>query len=146
MTNFTINYCAAFGPPGRLNKRGVSEQGDTNVSVVVSTGLKGFSLKGTLGSAQNAAETLLRVSLAPEGSGRTATLLSAEEDAVRGVYQFEYNLDRGQRGPPLKAISVIAGRGSDTLLTLTVVAPLVDWEEENYSNKLRKIAESFHIR
>mmetsp|Transcript_18958 Transcript_18958/g.31424 ORF Transcript_18958/g.31424 Transcript_18958/m.31424 type:complete len:330 (-) Transcript_18958:1291-2280(-) len=137
---------AAFGPPGRLNKRGVSEQGDTNVSVVVSSGLKGFSLKGTLGSAQNAAETLLRVSLAPEGSGRTASLLNAEEDASRSVYQFEYNVDRGERGPPLKAISVIAGRNTDTLVTLTVVAPLENWDEENFATKLRKVAASFHVR
>jgi hypothetical protein len=135
----------AFGPPGRLNQRGVSEQGDTNVSVVVSTGLSGFSLRGTLGSPTSAAETLLRVSLAPEGSGRTATLLNADEDVIRHVYEFEYTIDRGERGPPLRAISVIAGRNSDTLITLTVVAPSEDWHDETNAIKLRKIASSFHI-
>lgn len=66
----------AFGPPGRLDSRGVSK-GDTNVSVIVSKGLTGFSLHGTLGTPTNAAETLLNVSMAPEGSGRIATLVNA---------------------------------------------------------------------
>ena len=136
----------AFGPPGRLNPRGVSEQGDTNVSVIVSTGLSsGFSLRGTLGSPTSAAETLLRVSLAPEGSGRTATLLKADEDTSRHVYEFEYTIDRGEKGPPLRAISVIAGRNSNTLITLTVVAPAEDWQDVTTDYKLRKIASSFHV-
>lgn len=135
----------AFGPPGRLNKRGVSEQGDTNVSVVVSSVMPGFSLKGTLGDPTSAAQTLLRVSLAPEGSGRSATLLSAGEDSARQVYQFEYTVDRGDRGPPLRAISVIAARNSDAVVTLTVVAPSEDWRDENFARKLRKVANSFHV-
>ena len=69
----------------------------------------------------------IRLSLAPEGSGRTATLVNAEEDVERQVYQFEYDVDRGERGPPLKAISLIAVQNSDNLLTLTVVAPLQEW-------------------
>jgi hypothetical protein len=136
---------AAFGPPGRLNKKGVSEQGDTNVSVIVSTGLTGFSLRGTLGSPTSAAETLLSVSLAPPGSGRVATLVDAVEDKDREVYQFEYTVDRGERGPPLRNISVIGGRNGDTLVTLTVVAPAEDWRDEAYAAKLRKIASSFHL-
>ena len=137
---------SAYGPPGRLNQRGVSEQGDTNVSVIV-TGLpSGFSLKGSLGSPQTAAETLLKVSLAPEGSGRTATLVYAVEDAARDVYQFQYKIDRGERGLPLQAISVIAVGNSDTLYTQTVVAPLKDWQQsEDYSAQLTKIATSFHL-
>jgi hypothetical protein len=136
---------AAFGPPGRLNKKGVSEQGDTNVSVIISTGLTGFSLQRTLGNPTSAAETLLNVSLAPPGSGRVATLVNAAEDKDRGVYQFEYTVDRGERGPPLRNISVIGGRNGDTLVTLTVVAPAGDWKDETYSAKLRKIASSFHL-
>jgi len=135
---------AAYGPPGRLNKRGVSEQGDTNVSVIVSNDLAGFSLREILGSPEKAAVTLLQVSLAPEGSGRTATLLKAEEDSSRHVYQFEYNIDRGEKAPSLRAISVIAERNFNTLITLTVVAPLDEWEDVRKSEKLRKIAESFH--
>ena len=122
----------------------MSEQGDTNVSVVVSSVVPGFSLKGTLGDPASAAQTLLRVSLAPEGSGRSATLLSAEEDSARQVYQFEYTVDRGERGPPLRAISVIAARNSDAVITLTVVAPSEDWGDEIFASKLRKVANSFH--
>ena len=39
---------AAYGPPGRLNVKGVSESGDTNVSVIVTDGMDNFSLT-TLG-------------------------------------------------------------------------------------------------
>jgi hypothetical protein len=138
---------AAYGPAGRLNQKGVSESGNTNVSVIVSTGLVGLSLAGTLGTPTSAAETLLRVSLAPEGSGRVATLVNAVEDSSRGVYQFEYTVDRGERGPPLRNISVIAAnQKGDSLYTLTVVAPLNEWERDaSYAAKLRKIASSFHL-
>lgn len=136
----------AFGPPGRLNAKGVSE-GDTNVSLIVNSGLRGFSLKGTLGSPTSAAETLLRVSLAPEGSGRIATLVNAFEDTTRnGLYQFEYTVDRGQRGPPLRAISVIAEKNGDTLITMTVVAPQREWDDPIQKAKLERIASSFHLR
>lgn len=138
---------SAYGPPGRLNEKGVSESGDTNVSVIVTTGLKGFSLESALGSPQNAAETLLRVSIAPEGSGRTSTLLNATKDANRNnVYQFEYIIDRGERGPPLRNIAVIAASPvGDAFYTLTVVAPVAQWKVEAMSTKLEKIASSFHL-
>ena len=138
---------AAYGPPGRLNQNGVSESGDTNVSVIVNSGLSGFSLEGTLGSAQTAAETLLRISIAPEGSGRVATLIDSTKDESRNAYQFEYTLDRGlQRGPPLRNIAVIvASPRGDAFYTLTVVAPATEWEKEAVSTKLRKIASSFHL-
>jgi hypothetical protein len=141
-------FLLAYGPPGRLDPRtGVSEQGDTNVSVIVSEGLNGFSLKGTLGTPTEAAEKLLQFSLAPAGSGRTATLLRAEEDAERRVYQFEYDVVRGGGRPPLQAISVIAaGQPVGTqLLTLTVTAPRDTWATNPVlATKLRKIASSFH--
>lgn len=137
---------AAYGPAGRLNKNGVSESGDTNVSVIVNTGLKGFSLMGTLGSPQDAAEKLLRLSIAPEGSGRSATLLNSAEDVSRSAYQFEYILNRGTRGAPLRNIAVIVGSPKgDAFYTLTVVAPAKEWEKEAVATKLRKIASSFHL-
>jgi hypothetical protein len=136
---------SAYGPPGRLNKNGVSESGDTNVSVIVSTGMTGFSLQGTLGTPRSAAEKLLRLSIAPEGSGRVATLVDAVEDPNRSAYQFEYTVDRGEKGPPLRNISVIASFSSDSFYTLTVVAPAKDWDGEAYAEKLRKIASSFHL-
>lgn len=137
---------AAFGPPGKLNSRGVS-QSDTNVSVIASQVMPGFTLRGTLGTPQNAAETLLRVSLAPEGSGRVATLLSARDERrdESDIYQFEYTIDRGEKGVPLRAISVIAERNGDTLITLTVVASAQDWADPVYDAKLRRVAESFKL-
>lgn len=134
---------AAYGPPGRLNQKGVSQAGDTNVSVIVSSGLTGFTLEGTLGTPKEAAETLLSKSIAPEGSGRTATLLRAVQ--TKSGYQFEYIVDRGSRGPPLRNIAVVAAAPSgDKLYTLTVVAPAERFEEND--TKLRKIADSFHLR
>lgn len=155
---------AAFGPPGNLNARGVSA-GDTNVSVLRSPVPAGFTLQA-LGTPVKVAEDFLMLSLAPKGSGRTATLVNAVDDLVdRQVYQFEYTVDRGERGPPLRAISVVCVQGGGggvgntnnrdimtpptaapatrTLLTLTVIAPQKEWTGV-YETKLRKIASSFH--
>lgn len=143
-----LMWLTAFGPVGRLNPRtGVSEQGDTNVSVIVSGGLSGFSLKGTLGPPEEAADKLIRLSLAPEGSGRTIALRSAVEDTDRELYQLEYDVDRGERGPPLRAISLIAaGTPVGTkLITMTVTAPKQAWTSDaTLATKLERIASSFH--
>lgn len=144
----TTTSKTAFGPPGRLNPRtGVSEQGDTNVSVIVSGGLSGFSLRGTLGPPDEAADKLIRLSLAPPGSGRTITLRSATEETDRQVYRLEYDVDRGERGPPLRAISIIAA-GSPVgtkLITMTVTAPKDVWTS-TLATKLERIASSFHTK
>mmetsp|Transcript_20746 Transcript_20746/g.47097 ORF Transcript_20746/g.47097 Transcript_20746/m.47097 type:complete len:161 (-) Transcript_20746:41-523(-) len=140
------NIHTAFGPPGRLDSRGVS-QSDENVSVVVSRFPFKFSLRA-LGTPEQAAEELLRSSLAPEGSNRTATLVSAEEEGrgfVSAVYQFEYDVDRGNRGAPLKAISVIAAAGTDGLVTMTVVSPKEEWNNAKKNLMLRKVASSFKL-
>ena len=60
------------------------------------------------------------------------------------MYTFEYIVDRGNRGLPLRAISLIAVQGSDTLITMTVVAPEKDWVGD-YEAKLRKVAGSFKV-
>jgi hypothetical protein len=87
---------------------------------------------------------LLENWIAPLQSGRKATLLSASED--NGMYQFEYRVDRGDRGLPLQAISVLS-ETKGSLLTLTVIAPEREWLENTSSEaKLRKIASSFHLR
>jgi len=138
---------SAYGPPGRLNQKGVSESGATNVSVIVSSGFTGFTLRGTLGTPRDAAETLLSKSIAPEGSGRVATLIRSVEERGGQTYKFEYMVDRGSRGPPLQNIAVIAASPQgDKLYTLTVVAPAEKWKDANYDSKLRKIADSFHLR
>ena len=165
----TVLPDAAYGPTnGALSSsqqgRGGRQAGDTNVSVIVSTGLSGLTLRGTLGPPREAAETLLANSIAPAGSGRTATLLEAVEvvkatnmrekknssTSSRSLpyYQFEYVVDRGpQRGPPLHNIAVIAASpAGDTLYTLTVVAPEATWNTSTeMATTLRTIATSFQL-
>jgi len=135
----------AYGPTGNLNDRGIP-QSDTNLSTIATKLRPGLTLKRSLGSPTDAAETLLKVSLAPEGSGKIATLLGAREE-TRGagqIYTFEYKIDRGSKGVPLRAISNIAVQGGDTLITMTVVAPEKEWCGD-YEAKLRKTAESFKV-
>lgn len=117
------------------------------MSVIVSGGLSGFSLRGTLGPPDEAADKLIRLSLAPPGSGRTITLRSATEETDRQVYRLEYDVDRGERGPPLRAISIIAaGTPVGTkLITMTVTAPKDVWTS-TLATKLERIASSFHTR
>jgi len=87
---------------------------------------------------------LLNNSIAPADSGRKATLLDASEQ--NGMYQFEYRVDRGERGPPLQAISVLVD-DNGYIYTLTVVAREADWRDNpSLALKLRKVASSFHLR
>jgi hypothetical protein len=50
-----------------------------------------FSLRGNLGAPKEAAQLLLDTAIAPKGSGRTAVLLSAEEETTANgpLYTFE---------------------------------------------------------
>jgi len=153
---------SAYGPPGRLNSRGVSETGDTNVSVIIAPGVlmnggksgddrnnnnKKNSVVDVLGPPQQAAENLLSTSIAPEGSGRKATLIESSMIEKNDVpyYRIEYTVDRGSRGPPLQNIAVICG-GGNNVYTLTVVAPVSSWSDPTKNAQLRKIADSFHLR
>lgn len=149
----------AFGPPGS------GSTSRTNVSVVVSQVMPGFTLRGILGTPTDAANQLLQTSIAPQGSGRVATLLKANEEfrGISNVYQFEYWLDfetinrvgttddvnYPNLNRRLRAISVIAEREEDTLITLTVVAPESEWQNEERENRnvrnLRHIADSFKL-
>ncbi|CEM11308.1 unnamed protein product [Vitrella brassicaformis CCMP3155] len=131
----------AFGPPGG---GGDSKE---NVSVVKSTlrltdDRAFFSL---LGPPKQAAETLLREAIAPEGSGKVAMLidaLSEQREPGGEVYLFEY-IVRGVVQPfEYHNLSVIACRG-DKLFTLTVVSPEDQWAAE--SDKLRRMANSFRL-
>lgn len=146
---------SAYGPPGRLNPRGVSESGDTNVSVIVAEGLltKGNNnnnIVDLLGPPQQAAENLLSKSIAPEGSGRVATLVESSIVEKNGVpyYRIEYVVDFGARRPPLQNIAIICGETtrSGNVITLTAVAPVSSWQDPKTNEMLRKIADSFHLR
>ena len=136
---------AAYGPPGKTDKWGLSNR-DTNVSVIINS-VKDFTLKGTLGSdPKAAAEILLSNKFGPR---KPTTLISSFEE-VRGennisIYQFEYTVDRGDRAPPLRAISVIAGSiAGDAFVTLTVVSLDRAWVGEA-DDSLRQIAKSFKL-
>ena len=128
---------SAFGPPGG------TRIGNTNVSVIISTVPSGFSIK-SLGTPQDAAQNLAAKSIAPEGSGRVATVVSATEDTDRGVYQFLFNIDFLSSQKSSQNLSVIACRGNE-LITLTIVAPTETWVPP-FSDKMNKIASSFHIK
>jgi PsbP len=142
LANATNGYLCggtAFGPPGRVTGRDVSSA-DTNVSVIVSNVLPGFSLEGTLGTPEQAADYLLK------GMKRDISLIAARLDDQRSVYELEYQVNRNQGADSLRCISVIGFIAStNTLITQTVVAPASRWTSGDAS-KLRKIASSFRLK
>lgn len=137
----------AFGPPGTNPDKDYMQAGP-NVSVAVTKVRPGQTLRGSFGSPTNAAETLLKVTIAPEGSGKVATLISANEE-VRGegkIYTFEYEVDRGERGVSARAISNIAVQQGGTVITMTVVAPRKEWGVGGrLEEQLRYMATSFKL-
>eukprot|EP00953_Heterococcus_sp_UTEX-ZZ885_P022344 12369-Heterococcus_DN1.PRE.2 len=109
----SLRPLAAYGPPA-----GTSQE---NVSVVKSVLAAGFSLRGTLGAPQEAAERLLSTAIAPEGSGREWQLLSARAEQRRPagdsgeqqqeVYRFEYTI-KVREVPKLCAYRLLAVRSA----------------------------------
>lgn len=126
----------AFGPPG-----GTFQE---NVSVIKSSVLPGFTLKGTLGNPKDAAEKLLSMFIAPENSGKEWTLLDAFQENRNGyeVYQFEYLIKSSTFF--LHNIGVIATKTGEDLFTLIVLTPQTDWEKKQKA--LKKVATSFQLR
>ena len=130
----------ALGP----SKGSIPRSNRNNVSVIKSKVLPGFSLKKTLGEPQEAAEFLLKNSIAPPTSGKTYSLLNAHSKGEE--YIFEYIVQKVDAyGKPVfnqHSISVIANRGTD-LYTCTVVAPEQDWVSR--ADAATVIAESFQV-
>jgi len=155
----TIERISAFGPPGnRLTTNGAA---DTNVSVIRTPTPPNFRLERIMGEATQGAQFLLDKFLAPAGSGRQATLLTVppprqQEDGTV-YYRFGYRVDRGTRGVPLQAISIVAQPARRNLFVcFTVVAPEEDWRVEanttaggrntaSLAEKLKKMADSFRL-
>jgi len=127
---------SAFGP--------AASDGRVNLSVVKSALMPGFTLRGTLGSPDNAAAVLLSTAISPPGSGKETKLISAAEDIRNGMpaYVFEYTVRKGSTFYQ-HAISVIISR-NDELITFTAVAPEQRWDE--YSGILLKSASSFELK
>ena len=102
----------AYGP--------VNSDGKENLSVISSTVLPGFTLRGTLGDPVVAADTLLKNVIAPLNSDKTYELIDAKEENRNGmpVFIFEYVLKRENSNNPLfqHTLSVIASRGHIILI------------------------------
>jgi len=138
----------AFGPAAQS-----FGDGTENVSVIRAKLPAGFTLRA-LGSPAQAATSLLDTVIAAPGSGRTATLVAANEE-MRGtraaddggrVYTIEYVLMRSD-GRKVHNLAVISVRRGE-LLTLTVVSPEDRWAiggSGSDVSKLRSIAESFRL-
>lgn len=131
---------AAFGPPA----------GDRteNVSVLRATLGRGKNLMALLGEPAQAAQRLLDSTIAPPGSGKSASLDSAQLRAD-GVLQFEYTVRFAEgtemAGRVIKNAACVAyDPRTGELFTLTVLAPLEAWDVEGDS--LRAIASSFAFR
>lgn len=130
-------------------KGSVPRSNRINVSVIKTKVLPGFSMKGTLGEPLDAAEFLLKNSIAPVSSGKTYELIGARGDKDRlggDRYTFEYVVKKADKdGNPLfnqHSISVIMSRGTD-LFTLTVVSPDQDWGERGAD--AGRVAASFEL-
>ena len=137
---------SAFGP--------ANSDGKSNISVIKSTVMPGFSLRETLGEPKAAAERLLQNVIAPPSSGKVYRLVDAYEDRRDGkpAYVFEYTVRKpdvvGADGVTIPStffqhsISVIMSRGNE-LFTLTAVAPENKWEASK--DALYESAKSFRI-
>lgn len=124
----------AFGPP-----RGTSRE---NLSVFRSNLVPGFSLRGTLGPPREAAQRLLDTAIAPEGSGKTATLIDARETSL-GYYAFEYTLTLASQQITLHNLAVVAQRQGKFLYTLTILAPDDVWPSRK--DVFEQVADSFKL-
>ena len=116
-----------------------------NLSVIKAPVMEGFGLRTTMGTPQNALNFLSK-SLAPEGSGKTITVIDATEstDALgNSRYVFEYLVDKPKVWRTGRhTISVVEFAAPD-LYTATVVAPEDEWAA--LGAQARKIALSFQL-
>jgi len=132
---------SAYGPA----EQGVSIKGKfENVSVIKSSVLPGFSLRGTLGAPKEAAEALLKSMFAREGAVDEVTydILEAREEIRGGLpaYVFEYTVRKPDRFQ--HTICVIISRGNE-LFTMSAMAPQSEWATEK--EKIETITNSFLV-
>lgn len=125
----------AFGPPGTL--------GELNVSVVVAPVAQGFTLE-KLGNPTEAGITILKRSIAPEGSNKVAELIDAaarRDDAGVTYYTLEYTV----RGPSFYRhnVAVYAVSSSAELYTLSAQSPETMWSDVR--NQFKIISDSFRL-
>lgn len=121
-----------------------------NVSVIKSKVLPGFQMRKTMGSPNDAAEFLLKNSIAPASSGKTFSLINAYEASEPGYgdvkYIFEYVVRKADTDGNIifnqhSVSAIMAQESKNELFTLTFVAPDRDWVDRK--DIAYKIAESF---
>lgn len=136
----------ALGPP----KGSIVRSKLNNVSVIKSKVLPGFQMRKTMGSPGDAAEFLLKNSIAPAASGKTYYLIQAYEVPEPGYgdtkYIFEYVVRKADADGNLvfnqhSVSAIMAKESKNELFTLTFVAPDRDWSDRK--EIAYKIAESF---
>ena len=136
----------AWGPMGKIDPVTRKSSSDTNISVIKTVIRAPFSLSKTIGSDPLlAGQSVLTNLLCPPNSGREGTLIASSKKTVEGIeyYTIEYVIscsDAVAANKKLRAISVLAGVGDDTLLTYTAVG-----REGEFSTSLRRSAESFTV-
>lgn len=116
-----------------------------NFSVIKSSVQEGFGLRKTLGPPPDALQFLSK-SLAPEGSGKTVTIVAATEsvDALGNIqYVFEYIVNKPAWRTGRHTISIVAFSRPTDLYTATLVAPEDQWGA--LGSQGRRIAESFQL-
>ena len=129
----------AFGPSDGTGTR------DENLSVVIAAIERGFTLRGVLGPPSEAAERLLRETIALQAVVEQTTLLGASERTSERsgtpLYQFEYRVDYvNPQQPPSYTVCVV-GASRDTLYTFASRVPASVWAER--ADQLREAASSF---
>jgi len=123
---------AAFGPPGGGIRPATELE---NLSVVIQPAQPGIGLGQLLGEPRAALQKLAVETLAPQGSGRSIEVVSAEQrngaSAKAQIYEFEYVLTKTtSQGPAVlhtwSSITLGSNKekpGSQLLYTMTLVAP-----------------------
>ena len=116
-----------------------------NFSVIKSSVQEGFGLRKTLGPPPDAL-AFLSSSLAPAGSDKTITAISAAEstDAQGHLrYVFEYVVNKPSWRTGRHTVSIVMFTEPTTLFTATVVAPEDQWAA--LGDQARRIADSFQL-
>ncbi|KAG1660031.1 hypothetical protein FOA52_010016 [Chlamydomonas sp. UWO 241] len=127
---------AAFGPPGST--------GEENISVISATIMPGFTLE-SLGSPDDYAAAFL-ANIAPEGSGREATLLDARSrtDASDQLYYtLEYIITRTGASPFRRHNISVYTSWEGSLQTFNAQCPEGLWERDG--DVLRAAAASYRV-
>jgi len=109
---------SAYGPP--------AGSGEENVSVIVAPILPGFAFS-SFGTPEVAAASLLSKFIAPEGSGKKATLIAAEEMVDGGYVYFdmEYTVETPKWARHNFAVFVVR---DDLLYTFNAQASRAEWD------------------